>query len=303
MGISTRHGAGRRELPMMPRYISLLICCLLIGLVQGCSSLQQVGQVVEGRKPTAQVEGIRLTGLDFDGVDLVFDVDVHNPNLFAIDLADFDYDLQLFEQSFLKGRQSAGVDLAAQTTSRIEVPLRLGFQQLLKSYHQLRNADQASYQLDMGLGFKMPVIGSLRLPVSFAGDFPVPKIPDFSIRSLSVKRLTLNEAEVLLQLGVENPNSFSLVLQQLDYNLKLNGAAIGKGLIRQPVDIAQGGNSVVSIPLTIDLAEAGKGLYSALLGLSGIRYELNGSILASGPRELLESFKIPLEKQGHIQLK
>ncbi|MCW4272960.1 MAG: LEA type 2 family protein [Candidatus Thiodiazotropha endolucinida] len=128
-------------------------------------------------------------------------------------------------------------------------------------------------------------------------------IPDFSIRSLSVKRLTLNEAEVLLQLGVENPNSFSLVLQQLDYNLKLNGAAIGKGLIRQPVDIAQGGNSVVSIPLTIDLAEAGKGLYSALLGLSGIRYELNGSILASGPRELLESFKIPLEKQGHIQLK
>ncbi|MES9893511.1 MAG: LEA type 2 family protein, partial [Candidatus Thiodiazotropha endolucinida] len=196
-----------------------------------------------------------------------------------------------------------GVNLAAQTKSRIEVPLRLGFQQLLKSYHQLRNADQASYQLDMGLGFKMPVIGNLRLPVSFAGDFPVPKIPDFSIRSLSVKRLTLNEAEVLLQLGVENPNSFSLVLQQLDYNLKLNGAAIGKGLIRQPVDIAQGGNSVVSIPLTIDLAEAGKGLYSALLGLSGIRYELNGSILASGPRELLESFKIPLEKQGHIQLK
>ncbi|MEW7984340.1 MAG: LEA type 2 family protein [Candidatus Thiodiazotropha sp.] len=287
----------------MPRYLPLLICCLLIGLVQGCSSLQQVGQVMEGRKPTAQVEGIRLTGLDFDGVDLVFDVDAHNPNAFSIDLAEFDYDLQLFEQSFLKGGQSAGVSLAAQTTSRIAVPVRLGFQQLLKSYRQLRNADQASYQLDMGLAFKMPVIGSLRLPVSYAGDFPVPKIPDFSIRSLAVKRLTLNEAEVLLQLGVENPNSFSLVLQQLDYNLKLNGAAIGKGLIRQPVDIAQGGSGVVSIPLTIDLAEAGKGLYAALLGLSDMRYELNGSILASGPRELLESFKIPLEKQGHIQLK
>ncbi|MES9849740.1 MAG: LEA type 2 family protein, partial [Candidatus Thiodiazotropha sp.] len=167
----------------MPRYVPLLICCLLIGLVQGCSSLQQVGQVMEGRKPTAQVEGIRLTGLDFDGVDLVFDVDVHNPNAFSIDLAEFDYDLQLFEQSFLKGRQSAGLNLAAQTTNRIEVPLRLGFQQLLKSYHQLRKADQASYQLDMGLGFKMPVIGSLRIPVSFAGEFPVPKIPDFSIRS------------------------------------------------------------------------------------------------------------------------
>jgi LEA14-like dessication related protein len=258
---------------------------------------------MEGRKPTAQVEGVRLTGLDFNGVDLVFDVDVDNPNAFSIDLADFDYDLQLFEQSFLKGRQSAGVNLAAKDGSRIQVPLRLGFKQLLNSYQQLKRADQASYRLDLGLGFKMPVIGSLRLPVVFEGEFPVPKIPDFSIKSLAVKRLTLNQAEVLLQLGVENPNSFSLMLQQLDYHLKLNGAVIGKGLIRQPVDITQGGRGVVSIPLSIDLAQAGRGLYSALLGLSDLHYELNGSVQASGPRELLKSFKIPLEKQGHIKLK
>lgn len=287
----------------MLRYLASLIICLLIGLLQGCSSLEQVGQVMEGRKPTAQVEGARLTGLDLDGVDLVFDVNVHNPNAFSIDLADLDYDMQLFEQSFLKGRQSAGVSLAGKAGSRIEVPLRLGFQQLMNSYQQLKRADQASYRLDLGLGFKMPVIGTLRLPVVFEGDFPVPKIPDISIKSLAVKRLTLNQAEVLLQLGVENPNSFSLMLQQLDYHLKLNGAVIGKGLVSQPVDIRQGGSGVVSIPLSIDFAQAGRELYSALLGLSDIRYELNGSIQASGPRALLKSFNIPLEKQGHIQLR
>ncbi|MEW8027397.1 MAG: LEA type 2 family protein [Candidatus Thiodiazotropha sp.] len=303
MDIPIRLGVGRRGLPMIPRYVAFLSCCLLIGLLQGCSSLQQVGQIMEGRKPTAQIEGVRLTGLDLEGVDLVFDVNVHNPNAFSIDLAEFDYALQLFEQPFLKGRQSAGLNLSAETGSHIEVPLRLGFQQLLKSYQQLKVADQASYRLDLGLGFKMPVIGSLRLPVNIEGEFPVPKIPDFSISSLAVKRLTLHEADLLLQLEVENPNSFSLMLQQLDYQLKFNGAVIGRGLIRRPVDIVQGGNGVVSIPLTIDLAQAGKGLYSALLGPADIRYELNGSIQASGPRELLRSFKIPLEKQGQIQLK
>jgi LEA14-like dessication related protein len=297
--------ANKRKFFILRRVLlaTKLIFFLLVGLLQGCSSLDQVSQVMEGRKPTAQIEGIRLTGLDVNGVDLVFDVNVQNPNAFTIDLADFDYDLQLFEQSFIKGRQSAGVNLAAERASRIEVPLRLGFKQLLNSYQQLKRADQASYRLDLGLGFKMPVIGSLRIPVEFEGDFPVPKIPDFSIKSLAVKRLTLNEAEVLLQLGVENPNSFSLMLQQLDYDLKLNGAVIGKGLIRQPVDIMQGGSGVVNIPLSIDLAQAGRGLYSALLGLSDLRYELNGSVQASGPRELLKSFRIPLEKQGHIKLK
>jgi LEA14-like dessication related protein len=288
---------------IMPRHVASLIFFLLIGLLQGCTSLEQVSQVMEGRKPTAQVEGLRLSGLDFNGADLVFDVTVHNPNAFSIDLADFDYDLQLFDESFLKGRESAGVKMAAESASRIQVPMRLGFKQLLTTYQQLKSANQANYRLDLGLGFKMPVIGSLRLPVAFEGDFPVPKIPDFSIKSLAVKRLTLNEAEVLLQLGVDNPNSFSLMLQQLDYHLKLNGALIGKGLIRQPVDIMQGGSGVVSIPLSIDLAQAGRGLYSALLGLSDLRYELNGSVQVSGPRELLGNFNIPLEKQGVIQLK
>jgi LEA14-like dessication related protein len=303
MGNSIQYGAVHRELKIMPRYIASLILCLLIGLFQGCSSLEQVSQVMQERKPTAQVEGVRLSALDIDGVDLVFDVNVQNPNAFSIDLAGFDYDLKLFDQSFLKGRQSAGVRLAGETGSRIEVPLRLGYQQLLNSYQQLKRADQASYRLDLGLGFKMPVIGSLRLPVVFEGNFPIPKIPDFSIKSLAVKRLTLNQADVLLQLEVENPNSFSLLLQELNYHLKLNGAVVGEGLISQPVDIRRGGSGVVSIPLSIDFARAGRELYSALLGLSDIRYELNGSIQASGSQALLKSFKIPLEKQGHIQLK
>jgi LEA14-like dessication related protein len=149
----------------------------------------------------------------------------------------------------------------------------------------------------------MPVIGSLRLPVTYEDEFPLPRIPDFTIQSLAVERLALNQAEVVLKLGIDNPNDFSLMLQELDYHLKLNGAVIGKGLIRESVDIMQGGSGVVSIPLTIDLAQAGRGLYSALLGLSDLRYELKGVVQASGHGAVLKRFKIPLEKRGVIQLK
>lgn len=286
----------------MHKQILLFMILLTLSLLQGCSSLDQVNRVMDGRKPTAQVEGVRLDGLDLAGVDLVFDVGIDNPNPFSIDLTGFDYDLQLFDQSFIKGRQTHGLSLAARSGSRIELPLRLDFKRLLRSYRQLQGVDEASYRLDLGLGFQMPVIGSMRLPVDIEGRFPVPKLPDIRIKSLGVKRLSLERAELELRLEVDNPNSFSLLLQRLEYDLKLNGIAIAEGLIDKPLDIEQGGEGVVSIPLSVDLLRAGMGLYSALLSGSGLRYELNGALDAATANSLLKRFEIPLKKQGSIKL-
>ncbi|PVV20053.1 MAG: hypothetical protein B6D79_14825 [gamma proteobacterium symbiont of Ctena orbiculata] len=287
---------------MTHRYLLFLVLSLPILLLQGCSSLEQVDRVMEGRKPTAQVEGVRLSGLDLEGLDLVFDVNIDNPNPFAIDLTGCDYDLQLFERSFLKGQQSRGLSLAAKSGSKVQVPLRLGFRQLLSTYQALKSAHQASYRLDLGLGFQMPLIGSLRLPINVEGDFPVPKIPQLRIKSLAIKQLSLEKADLLLQLQVDNPNNFSLLLEQLNYHLKLNGLAIAEGLIEKPVDIMQGGSAVLSVPLSIDLLQAGIGLYSALLGRTGISYDLNGTLDASTQNALLKHFQIPVDKQGIINL-
>ncbi|MBT2989482.1 MAG: LEA type 2 family protein [Candidatus Thiodiazotropha sp. (ex Ctena orbiculata)] len=281
----------------------LLMVSLPLWLLQGCSSLDQVNRVMEGRKPTAQVAGVRFDGLDFKGVDLVFDLKIDNPNPFSIDLTGFDYDLQLFGQSFIKGRQTKGLSLGAKSDSRVALPLRLDFKQLLHSYRQLHLAEEASYRLDLGLGFKMPVIGTLRLPVDIEGSFPVPRLPAFSVRSLGVKRLSLEEAELELQLEIDNPNRFSLLLQQLDYHFKLNGIAIANGLIEQPLTIEQDGVGMVAIPLSVNLRRAGMGLYSALLNRSGLNYELNGSLDATTSNALLKRLQIPLDKQGSIKLR
>ncbi|MCU7917813.1 MAG: LEA type 2 family protein [Candidatus Thiodiazotropha sp. (ex Epidulcina cf. delphinae)] len=284
----------------MPRQALLLILLFLLMLLQGCTTFEQV---MEGQKPTAQVEGVKVTGLDFEGVDLAFDLKVDNPNPFSINLAGLDYDLKLLDSSLVRGEQPMGLSLAASGNSQVKVPLRLGFQQLMSTYQQLKRVDRASYRLDLGLGFDIPVLGRVRIPVNYAGDFPLPKMPDIKVRSLDVRQLTMNGAKLLLQLEVDNPNSFSLLLERLNYNLKLNGFALGKGLLNQPLDIKRNGSGVMNLPLSLDFMQAGMGLYSALLSKSGIEYELNGSMDASASDPALSTFQIPLDKQGQVKLK
>jgi LEA14-like dessication related protein len=286
----------------MLRTLLLITTLAQLFMLSGCAALKQVDQALEGQKPTAKVAGLKLTGLDLNGVDLNFDVQVDNPNPVGISLAGFDYDLKLLGSSFVQGDQPMGMKLAANGSSQVQVPVRLGFQQLLNSYRQLKGEKEVGYQLDLGMGFEVPLLGEVRVPVSYQGEFPIPEMPAVSLSSLDVQQLTLSGAKLLLELEVDNPNSFSLLLNRLNYNLKLNGYDVGGGLVDKQVKVQQDGRGRLSLPLNLDFAQAGRGLYSALLG-SGVRYDLSGSMEAASSNPILAPFQIPLDKQGNIDLR
>ena len=286
----------------MPRFLPVVFIMVQLFMLSSCATLEQVSEALEGQKPTARVEGLRLTGLDMRGVDLTFDVQVDNPNPIGISLAALDYDLKLFGSSFLQGDQPMGMKLAAGGRSQVAVPVRLGFQQLLDSYRQHKGAEEVGYELDLGMGFDVPVLGKVRVPASYQGKLPIPEMPDVTLKSVDVERLTLSGAKLMLELQVDNPNSFSLLLDKLNYNLKLNGYDVGSGLVNQAARVQSDSRGVISLPLSLDFAQAGKGLYSALLG-SGMSYDLSGSMQAGSSNPILKQFRIPLDKQGRVGLK
>ncbi|MCG8071494.1 MAG: LEA type 2 family protein [Candidatus Thiodiazotropha taylori] len=284
----------------MHRQTILLLFMIL--LFQGCSSLQQAEQLMNGIQPTGEVKGVKLSGLDLRGIDLMFDVEVDNPNPVAISLDGLDYDLKLLNRSFLKGQQSMGMSLAADGKSQVKLPVRMEFERLLQHYSELSNRDDVPYQLDLGLGIDVPLLGRVRLPMSYQGRLPVPKLPDVRVSRIDVQRLSLQAIDLMLELEVENPNRFALMLQRLDYQFKLNGIDVGQGAAAQSLNIDKQGKGRVRLPLSLDLQKAGGGLYSALMGGRGLSYELSGMLDATGDTPLIGDIKIPLDKQGNFNL-
>lgn len=285
---------------LMHRQTILLLFMIL--LFQGCSSLQQAEQLMNGIQPTGEVKGVKLSGLDLRGIDLLFDVEVDNPNPVAISLDGLDYDLKLLNRSFLKGQQSMGMSLAADGKSQVKLPVRMEFERLLQHYSELSNRDDVPYQLDLGLGIDVPLLGRVRLPMSYQGRLPVPKLPDVRVSRIDVQRLSLQAIDLMLELEVENPNRFALMLQRLDYQFKLNGIDVGQGAAAQSLNIDKQGKGRVRLPLSLDLQKAGGGLYSALMGGRGLSYELSGMLDATGDTPLIGDIKIPLDKQGNFNL-
>jgi LEA14-like dessication related protein len=231
----------------MHRHIITLL--FLVLLFQGCTSLEQAEQLMTGIQPTGEVKGVKLSGLDLKGIDLLFDVEVDNPNPVAISLDGLDYDLKLLNRSFLKGQQAMGMSLAADGKSQVKLPVRMEFDKLLKQYSDLGKRDDVPYQLDLGMGVDVPLLGRLRLPVSYEGRLPVPKLPDIRVNRINVERMNLQAVDLMLELEVANPNRFALMLQRLDYQFKLNGIDVGGGKAAQSMSVDKHGKGRIRLPL------------------------------------------------------
>jgi LEA14-like dessication related protein len=253
-------------------------------------------------EPDVKVTKTRLADLSFSQVDLVFDIQIDNPNPVGISLAGFDYDLLLNNISFLKGEQEQALKIKANDVATIQLPLSLLFENIYTTYQRLKNEDIASYTLNTGLTFDLPVLGELRIPVSTSGEFPAIKIPAVSIKYLKMNRLSFTGADFSLAIAIDNPNSFSFIINNLTYNLKVNETLWAEGQTSENMSIPAKEDNTLLIPFTLNLMQIGSAIYQEINQGKRFNYQLSGEANMSGSQAILDHINLPFDIAGKIDL-
>ena len=274
---------------------------LLSGLLlSGCAQLAKQAETI---KPTAKLVGTRLAGIDFDKVDLVFDLAVENKNPIALKLAGLEYDVKIENQSLVSGVTAKGIKIKANATSTVPLPVTLKFADLKKLPGEIWGKDRLAYQLNTKFNLKLPVIGNYAIPVSTSGELPVPKLPGIKLSDVKIKKMNFTSAELVAQVEVNNPNDFKLALNQFDYALKINQQNWGQGNITQKSTIPRKGTGIIEIPVKLNLLSIGSTAYSLLQKKAPLQYELKGNAMLDTDLDLLKNVKLPVDIKGTTSLK
>ncbi len=265
----------------------------------GCAELDRH---IETIKPTARLVGTRLTDINFQQANLVFDVAVENKNPFSIQLAGLDYDLKIGGNSLVSGITGQGIKIQESSTSTVALPVTLQFDDLRKIPGELWNKDQFAYQLDSSIRIKLPVIGDYAIPFSKKGELPVPKLPRIKLKDLRIKNLSSTAAQIIAEVVVDNPNNFDLGLSNLNYTLNINKQTWGEGLSSKPTNIPKKGKGTIIIPLELNLLNMGSAAYKVLTGDNTFNYQILGGVTLDTGMDYLRAYKMPLNIQGTATL-
>lgn len=282
--------------------IKILSAFLLFAGVTIFQSCAQLGELSNVSKPTVSITGMNVTGLSLHAVEITADVEIENPNNIGIDLASYNYALDINELNFLSGNEDRETKIGAQQSSSVKIPLQLNYSELLQTIESLRNESESEFNFAAEFGFDLPIIGRVSVPVQHSGKIPVVKRPSISLNNFSVDKLSLNGADLSIELNVENPNSFQLQMTRLAYNLQINGLESISGLMTEEINLAEGSSKNIKLPVSISFLNAGMSAYRILNGDENLDYKLSGSTTIGSDLPYFELSSFDFDKTGSVDI-
>ena len=280
----------------------IMLMGLIIGsiMLNGCATVRDIANVL---KPGVRLKDVHLASLSFDAAEVLVDVSIENPNpLIPIALTSVDYDLKINEISFLKGRQPHELRIDPLGGTVFQIPVTLNYKNLYDTFQSLREQDVTAYNIECGLSFDLPGLGLTRIPLNASGEFPAVKIPSLAVDGLKVKQVKVSGADMELQLRMNNPNAFDLLLNQFDYEFQVNGKPWASGMGLNQVQVNSKGESAMTIPISLDFAQIGFTVYQMLSGGEQFDYAFKGNLNLGSSLPLLQQATLPFNTSGILNI-
>lgn len=231
-----------------------------------------------------------------DLLELDLEIEVYNPHRITAKISDLEYQIAIAGKTLAAGSWSPTIALPARTSSLLDLPVRVRFDQIDTDTFNSLFLDQIPYQL-RGTARLLAPLERESVDLELQGFLPAPKGIDLRLNGKGtapfLTQVTLGSSlrglvagRVFVDLAIENPFSFALPIESFEYRVKLAGHTAGHGSVARNTELSPGPNEL-RLPLQADLARAAAGLVAGALGGGRFDGKIDGEVvLRRGSRRL-----------------
>jgi LEA14-like dessication related protein len=255
-------------------------------------------QMIALRNPSFKIEG-----LDFTGVSILCSADVDNPNPFPIPFPDMDYNYAIRSNNFITSTVEHPGPLAAQALTPVNIRLRVVYSDLYRSIVSLGAAGEAASLLSLSSLISLPGFENERFALDIPGNLPLLKVPTVSFRGITVKNISLSKIDFEFGWDVDNPNSFNLGIQNLNYDFLVNNSRWTGGTVTGTPVIVAGRKTAIPVTVSINSSSMVKDLTGLITRGTDVAYDLNGNLAFSSSLSGFSDPGSPFRLTGRTRLR
>jgi len=260
----------------------------------GCATLLEL---LDGalQRPKIKILNMKILDTSLEKVKTQFNAQITNPNPFGLSLAGLKYAIDVDGREMVEGNAQYKIQLKAIGSSKTLFPVNFAFANTAKTLLSLLQKNTVDYKLNSSFSFQIPQLNrTVAVPVSFGGNLPVPSLPKISVSSFDFTKVSARGIGVKILTSVTNNNAFSIPVDNLSFNVKLNQRSVLQNRAVNGLRVASG--KTQSVPLEFSVNPLDIGL-SALEILQ--RPQIKWGVDADLKSGLL---KLPFAKSGALRL-
>jgi LEA14-like dessication related protein len=220
------------------------------------------------REPVLSLSSVDLTGVDFNGVDLVVRVNVENPNGFSIPLPRIEWEFFLDGSSFVSGNVKEDTIIKARKSTVMDVPLRLSYAGVFAAIRLAGSLAETPYRIVLRAAFPIPLIQEKVFTFEHSGDLPLLQAPKISVPSLGIERADFEGVEVLCKFNVDNPNAFPIPFPNVNWDYSVNNTSLLKNSLAGTGTLPAKASTPVEIK--VDVSYSYLQLFDAIRSLANV---------------------------------
>lgn len=269
--------------------------------LSGCQTLRRLGLNVE--PPEASISEVSLSRLTFSDAALDVQILVDNPNPVSVTLTGYSWRLEVEGVEFLTGDHDQALTIAAIDESTVEVPVSLTWAAVADTVATARGLDELRYTIETELRFEVPILGNLALPLRHEGTLPVPRLPVVTVAELALESISITGATLGLALEIENPNSFAITVESVDYAFAVQDRVWMEGATTRPRTLVPDAVARVDTRFSLNFAAFGRTVRDLLLGDREIEYLLSAALEIDPDLEPIPPLVMSVDREGAIDLR
>jgi LEA14-like dessication related protein len=208
----------------------------------------------------------QVQNLDSTGLNLVFYVQIKNSSSKAYFLSGYTYRFVVDQKEYIRLQTSldSKLRLPPSEETLIALPVKITYEHLFLTVEGIQVKPKALCYIMGELAFADEKKERGRLPFSFSGEFPIYRNPQVDLVALNVNMLTIGGSDLNLEIKLINTNGFELLVQRVNYRLKVGNNPIGEGRIGGDKSIPANGEKAFQLPMLLNFFEVGKDVYAFL---------------------------------------
>ncbi|MBO6793799.1 MAG: LEA type 2 family protein [Balneolaceae bacterium] len=267
--------------------------------INSCNTLKEI---VSAEKPQLSVQDFKIDQLSLSNIDLLFDIKIDNPNPLSVSINNYDYSLVIADQQFVSGTQSLQTTVAASSSNIVQIPVSFGYQELYDTFKQISDQEETEFTFEGMIAVDVPILGLLEIPYSQTGKLPVVKRPGIRVSKMRVKSISISKIALDFDFEIENPNAFDIELSNFSYDLAINRLDAITGSISEQVGIGSKSSNTITIPLEINVLQAGMGFYRAISNKEPIDVNFSGSTTLGTDLPYFKASTFNFDRSGSVDL-
>ena len=253
--------------------------------------------------PKLSMPSMKIDRIDFTRAQLLFTVNVENPNEFDLPSPKMAYDYLVNNNSVIKSTLESNAALAAAAVTPIIIRLEVQYADLYRSFQALRNLGEAPSKLSLVSDFSLPAFAGNTSLTEITGSLPLLKVPSISFGGINARNLSLTNIDFNVIWEIENTNSFAMSVKDLAYTLTVNNSRWASGTAPASTQIAANRKTQIPLTFSINSLSMVRDITEIITRGTDVAYSCAGNISLGAALPGLDDFNSPLDFTGVTKLR